>query len=506
MKPIQKYPVGIQHLSIIREGNFAYVDKTEHIHRFASIQGYYFLSRPRRFGKSLVLDTLHRLFEGRKDLFSGLWIENNWDWEQKHPIIRISFSSIGAQTKGLTQAILDTLDKIAKAHQIELSENDPGTKFEELILKMAQDKQVVILIDEYDKPIIDNLEDATLAQKNRAVMKGFYSVLKDLGEKIRLLFITGVSKFAQVSIFSDLNNLNDLSLRKDMGALVGITQEELEQYFADEMTMIDREELRRWYNGYTWDLQTYVYNPFSLLSFFSDFNHYQNYWFSTGTPTFLIDELKKHQLTHFEQAEVSAETLNSFDFEKLNPFSLLYQTGYLTLESYNPNFYEYTLRIPNLEVGHSLYSHLLDGYMNRPIKPSSNLITSMSKSFLNNDFSNLQNDLNDVFQKIDYQFWENTQEKFYHGIVHLVFNLIGIFVNSEVRTNRGLCDAVVRSSSHIYVLEFKLNQIAQAALDSIHERGYLEKFKNEGKKLSAMGINLDGNQRKVDDFALEVII
>jgi hypothetical protein len=498
--------VGIQHLSIIREGNFAYVDKTEHIHRFASIHGYYFLSRPRRFGKSLVLDTLHRMFEGRKDLFSGLWIENNWDWEQKYPVIRISFSSIGTQTKGLTQAILDALDKIAKAHHIELSEKDPGIKFEELILKMAQDKQVVLLIDEYDKPIIDNLENIELAQENRRVMKSFYSVLKDLGEKIRLLFITGVSKFSQVSIFSDLNNLIDLSLRRDMGELVGITQVEMERYFPQELALCDRDELRRWYNGYTWDLQTSVYNPFSLLSFFSDLNHYQNYWFSTGTPTFLIDILKKHHLTHFDRAEISASVLKNFDFEQLNPYTLLFQTGYLTLESYNADFYEYTLRIPNLEVGHSLHSHLLDGYMNMPIKPSSNLITSMSKAFQRNDFSNLQHDLNEVFQGIDFQFWENTQEKFYHGIIHLVFNLIGVFVQSEVRTNRGLCDAVVRTPEHIYVLEFKMNQSAQAALNSIHERGYLEKFKNEGKKLSAMGINLDGDQRKIDDFALEVIL
>lgn len=505
MKPIQKYPIGIQHFQVLREGGYVYVDKTEQIFNFAESVGFFFLSRPRRFGKSLLLDTMQCLFEGKKELFAGLWIEDRWNWAETFPVVRISFSNMGIQELGLEEAIATELDKVANSYQLELTQEGNALRFREIILTLAKINKVVILIDEYDKPIIDTLKDRALAEQNRATLKTLYSVLKDLGGKTRLLFITGVSKFSQVSIFSDLNNLADLSLHRSYGTLTGITQTELEQYFSEELKQCDKAEVRRWYNGYTWDLKNRVYNPFSILNFFSDINHFRNYWFATGTPTFLIDELKKHQLTHFEEVQVTENVLNEFNFERLNPYSLLYQTGYLTLESYNHRDLLYTLRIPNQEVSFSLNSYLLDAYRNDPFNTSTNLIARLRKAFEQNDFEHFQEDLNEVFQCIDYQFWEKNLEKFYHGIVHLTFNLIGIFLDSEVKTNRGRCDAVVKTDDHIFVLEFKLNQSAQVALDSIFERGYLEKFKNMGKGLVAMGVNFDGLERKVDGVMVSAL-
>lgn len=498
MRPIQKYPIGIQHFQILREGGYVYVDKTEQIFNFAESIGFFFLSRPRRFGKSLLLDTLQCLFEGKKDLFSGLWIEQRWNWAETFPVLRISFSDIGVKTKGLSPAIKDALALIAQQYEIVLEETQIDAQLKELVTQLSKINKVVILIDEYDKPIIDSLKDKTLAEQNRATLKTLYSVLKDLGDKTRFLFITGVSKFSQVSIFSDLNNLADLSLHRSYGTLTGITQTELEQYFSEELKQCDKAEVRRWYNGYSWDLKNRVYNPFSILNFFSDINHVRNYWFATGTPTFLIEELKKHQLTHFEEVQVTENVLNAFDFEHLNPYSLLYQTGYLTLDSYDHRDLLYTLRIPNQEVSFSLNSYLLDAYRNDPFNASINLIARLRKAFEQNNFEDFEEDLNKIFQRIDYQFWEKNLEKFYHGIIHLTFNLMGTFIQSEVKTNRGRCDAVVQTDGHIFVLEFKLNQSVQVALNSILERGYLEKFKHTGKELVAIGVNFDGVERKVD--------
>lgn len=499
MKEIQNYPVGIQHFRKIRTGGYVYVDKTELIHAIAKSQESYFLSRPRRFGKSLLIDTLQCLFEGEKELFAGLWIEKHWNWQKTFPVIRISFSNIGTQDLGLDVALKNDLHKIAGSHNINLQETSPGLMLRELVEKLSTVNQIVILIDEYDKPIIDNLGNPTAAAANRTMMKNFYSVLKDLGDKIRFLLITGVSKFAQVSIFSDLNNLFDLSLADGYGTLLGISQQELEHYFPQELAATDIEEVKRWYNGYSWDTKTKVYNPFSILSFFKNNNAFRNYWFATGTPTFLINELKKHQLTHFDSVEVTENVLNNFDLERLNPYSLLFQTGYLTIEAYNHRDLSYTLRVPNQEVNFSLSSYLLDGYRNDLTANSSNLIIRLRNAFEKHDFSSFKDDLNEIFIGIDYQFWEKNQEKFYHGIIHLTFNLIGIYIQSEVYTNRGRCDAVVQTDSGIFVLEFKLNQSAQAAIDSIQERGYLDKYSSTNKKLNAIGINFDSTTRQIND-------
>jgi hypothetical protein len=269
---IQKYPVGIQDFGELRTGGYLYVDKTEYVYRLATEGKYYFLSRPRRFGKSLLISTLESLFLSKRELFEGLYIEDKWDWSQHYPIIRISFSNIGHKEKGLYQAIDDQLDKIAESYAIVLTESVISGKFKELIEVLSAFRgKVVVLIDEYDKPIIDYLGDDTAkAIENRDVMKIFYSILKDADPHLKLVFITGVSKFSRVSIFSDLNNLTDITMSQHFSGSCGISEQELESCFEEELKVYDKDRIKEWYNGYSWDLSTSVYNPFSLMHFFRE--------------------------------------------------------------------------------------------------------------------------------------------------------------------------------------------------------------------------------------------
>ena len=311
----RKYPLGIQTFSEIREGGYVYVDKTEQIDRVVSAGKYYFLSRPRRFGKSLTLSTMHDLFRGRKELFTGLWAEKNWDWaNQKRPVVWLKFSSYPPLEYGLTRAIHDMMDDQAKEHGVDIGDNNTsvGNRFRSLLQQLsARDGKVVVLVDEYDKPLIDVIEKVEIIDERREILKSFYAVLKDADPYLELVFITGVSAFARVSIFSDLN-LTYLTLHERAATLVGITEQELYETFAPELETVDKVELRRWYNGYSWNGRDYVHNPWSILSYM-DQRQIKNYWFMTGTPTFLV-KLMKHaglyKLPHFEGDEVTLSTLD----------------------------------------------------------------------------------------------------------------------------------------------------------------------------------------------------
>jgi hypothetical protein len=364
----RKYPIGLQSFRKIREGGFVYVDKTRLIHTLVESGSYYFLSRPRRFGKSLLLDTITELFIGSETLFKGLWIHDKWDWNNKTPVIRISFSNIGTGTIGLQRALEGALYENALRLQVELKSTAYDQLFKELITKAAHKGKVAILIDEYDKPVIDYLDDISRAAEHRAILKNFYSILKDADKYIRLLILTGVSRFSKVSIFSDLNNLEDITLSKHFNNIAGITQQELETNFSGELDTLPRvlgiekvqllENIKNWYNGYSWDGMETLYNPFSLLSFMKE-EAFRNFWFATGSPSFLVNLLKKKREFNFENIRESDISLGSFQIE--NPVSgpLLFQTGYLTIKSYNPDTQLYTLDYPNREVKVSLLDNLL---------------------------------------------------------------------------------------------------------------------------------------------------
>lgn len=364
---MNKYPIGIQDFEKIRTDGFLYIDKTQLIHQLIDTGNYYFLSRPRRFGKSLMLSTMAAIFNGRKDLFEGLWIHDHWNWEQKHPVIHLRFSQIAYQLLGLEEAINRELDRIATGLQLVLGSDNIILKFRELIEKASAKGKVVILIDEYDKPIVDYLDDLAKVEENRAVFKSFYSVLKDADAHIRLLLITGVSRFSKVSIFSDLNNLRDITMAPDSGTLIGITQQELEHSFAAEIREMKEkdpgilEKIRQWYNGYTWNGTDRVYNPFSLLNFMTD-RMFKNYWFHTGSPTWLVKLMREKYEFKLDGVRISENSLSNFNVEHIASVPVLFQTGYLTIKTYDQEFGLYELGYPNKEVESSLLDNLLSAY------------------------------------------------------------------------------------------------------------------------------------------------
>ena len=342
---MKNLPLGIQSLQQLRDKNCIYVDKTQLIHQLVTTGSYYFLSRPRRFGKSLLISTLKCLYLGKKDLFEGLWIEDKWDWSKTNPVIHLSFDAVDYQGLGLSAAISEVLQKSAKEYGITLLKTTLKSQFEELIESLSrQYGKVVLLIDEYDKPIIDYLENDKIeqAKAHRLVLRDFYSVLKSLGTHLELVFITGISKFSKVSLFSHLNNLTDITIHPDYAALTGYTQVELEFYFEEYLQIctkslkISREELlsnmKIWYDGYTWDGETEVYNPLGTLNFLSA-RLFKNYWFSTGSPEFLIEQMRKHNRFDVENSIVDSAILDKYDIENLALIPLLFQTGYLTVMS-----------------------------------------------------------------------------------------------------------------------------------------------------------------------------
>jgi hypothetical protein len=504
---IQKYPVGIQDFGEIRTNGYVYVDKTEYVHRLVEQGKYYFLSRPRRFGKSLFISTLECLFLAKKELFKGLFIEYKWNWERTNPIIRISFSNIGHKEKGLYKAIDDELNNIAKKYEIVLEETVISGKFKELIERLDENRgKVVVLIDEYDKPIIDFLgNDTSKAIENRDIMKTFYSILKDADPHLKLVFITGVSKFSRVSIFSDLNNLQDLTTNKFFAGCCGITQDELDFYFEKELQDTDREQIKAWYNGYQWSMKTSVYNPFSLLNFFVQGFDFKNYWFESGTPTFLIDLAKQYHLYDFENTETNLTHLSSYDIQRLELIPLMFQTGYLTFKSYDDEGDIYTLGYPNKEVKKSYLEVLLNAVMEYPPEQGIVLVNEMRKALLVGNVDKLESILNSLFKSLPYELWQKENEHFYHAIIHLTFTLLGVYVQSEVQTSDGRMDVLIRVKDYIYCIEFKLDKSADKAIQQIKDKGYLQPFIHEGKQLIAIGINFSSEKKKVEELKWEVV-
>jgi Predicted AAA-ATPase len=368
---MKNLPIGLQFLSEFAETNRIYVDKTRLVHQLVTTGKYYFLSRPRRFGKSLLVSTLRELFEGNKILFKDLWIEPNWDWSQKNPVVHLSFAEWDFEDLDLAATILKTLNRIAHEKGILLNQKTPKSCLRELLHAVYQQAgQVVLLIDEYDKPLIHYLERNQLkkAIAHRKFFKNFYSGLKDAGPILRLIFITGVSKFSKTSVLSNLNHLSDLTFCENYAALTGYTQQELEYYFKDHLKVVENEldmnreqllqQIKRWYGGYTWDGKTQLYNPFGVLAFLQK-RVFQNYCFEKSTLTFLLKQMKKYGQFTIENIKVNYNFFEKYDLENIEVYQLLFQMGYLTIQKRNPLTDEFWLDIPNQEVHDSLYPFLL---------------------------------------------------------------------------------------------------------------------------------------------------
>lgn len=503
-----KFPIGIQDFGELREGGYVYVDKTRHIHNIITRGKYYFLSRPRRFGKSLLISTLNELYRGRRELFKGLWIENNWDWEaMQRPVLWLRMASRGIRTLGLEAGLKRMLAEQAEGYGMQLSDTTYDQQFRELIegLRVKTGQRAVILIDEYDKPIIDYLDDEEKAERHREILKSFYSVLKDSDAGIELLFITGVSAFSQVSIFSDLNNLNNITLHRWAHTLTGITEAEIDHYFTPVLQEADRQRMRAWYNGYSWGSDERVYNPMSLLSFLQR-GQYQNFWFETGTPTFLVKEMRRHNYFDVDGVKVRDLELLSFDVHRLNPIGILFQTGYLTVAKVVPNRPLYTLTYPNLEVKTSLLEALLKEYAPTPSDQLNiaSRIDRMVEALETGDIEALIQALQATYASIPYDHWsQNQTEHFYHAIFHLTFELIGTLITSEVHSSRGRADVIVKTEEYIYAFEFKLDQSTEEALTQIQKNGYLQPYTDSPQRKLAIGVNFSSEARNINGYIVE---
>ncbi len=509
---MKKLPIGIQEFSKLRQGGFLYIDKTEFVYNLINSASYYFLSRPRRFGKSLLLNTIKEVFKGNKELFEGLWIYDKIDWE-KYPVIKISFSSVDYFNLGLEKAIDNEMLLLAKQNNIVLEAADFTSKFRELIYTLGEKKKVVLLIDEYDKPIIDYIDDIPQADKNRKILKSFYSVIKDSDDYIKFFFVTGVSKFSKVSIFSDLNNLRDITLDKNYATITGYTQNELEHYFPEyiEQVALDYKgvfdniirEIKKWYNGYSWDGVNFVYNPFSILNFFAA-RTFRDYWFSTGTPTFLMKMIKEQKYTVFDlkNKTIFESELDKYMITNISLIPLLFQTGYLTIKKNNLFDMSIVLDFPNAEVERSFTIHLLAELNDGHIDKASSLLYELTQTLRNNETEKFIELINILFKGISYIIADN-KEKYFHSVFYIIVKLLGFHIETEVMTINGRIDAVITTGKYIYIIEFKAGQDAKTAIKQIKEKEYHKKYLSGGKPVTLIGINFDIEKKMINDYLIK---
>ncbi len=517
---MKNLPIGINTFSDFARQNYLYVDKTRDIyHFFAQAGRYYFLSRPRRFGKSLLISTLKEIFSGNKELFKGLWIYDKIQWEV-FPVIHIDFLGLKYETQ---TELMDTLEYLirqnAAKHDIELKEKGYDKRFKELIMKTAQKNKAVILVDEYDKPIIDFIEteEKEIALANRKVLKKFYSVLKSADEYIRFVFITGVSKFSRVSIFSDLNNLNDITIDDNFSTLLGLTHDELLKYFDDRIRLLSEKmkmsksdflgHVKHWYNGYSWDGCHFLYNPHSILNFFSK-NRFGNYWFASATPTFLINHMKNQEkdITTLEREEVDESIFESFDIENLGVISMLFQTGYLTIKDIIPVGIksQYVLSYPNEEVRDSFLKHFLANYTREEPGIVGSKILDLVEAAKKNDLDNFFTIIRSLFAAIPSHLVIKDREAYYHSIIYMILKLLGVNIKVENHTNKGRIDAVIETESHIYIMEFKMGT-PDEALSQIEERKYHEKYLSSDKSLQLIGVGFNEEEKNISDYKIKAV-
>ncbi len=502
---MQKLPIGISVLKQIREGNYIYIDKTEYAYNLIDQYKYVFLSRPRRFGKSLFLDTLQNIFEGNKKYFEGSYIYNRWDWEDKYPVIKISFSGDLRSPQGLKRNILQVLKHNQKRLGVECDNIDEyDTCFVDLVQKAYEkyQKGVVILIDEYDKAILDNLDQIEIATQNREVLKALYGIIKDNGEYIKFVFITGVSKFSKASIFSGLNNLEDITLTPKFGEICGYTHKNIENEFLPYLKGVDLDELKRWYNGYNF-LGDKVYNPFDILLFIRNDFRFRNYWFNTGTPSFLIKLFQngKYNLAKFENLKIKESFLNAFDIDKLNLETVMFQSGYLTIkkEIEKRKKIEYILDYPNFETKISFNDYLLDYLVKNSIEKGE-IQDSLIDILEISDLEKLKTTLKSLFASIAYNNFTNNYienyEGFYASVIYAYFAGAGFDkIVAEDATNAGRIDLSVFIDDKVYIFEFKIN--SSGALKQIKERGYFQKYINDYNEIYIVGVEFDSKERNL---------
>lgn len=501
-------------------GNYLYVDKTEYIYNLIKeSSGCYFFSRPRRFGKSLTLSTLKAVFQGKKELFNGLAIfQKDYDW-QEYPVIHLDMGNCSAKNAEELEIFLVTrIKSIANELNILLASNYSGLMFQDLITQLSKnDKKVVILVDEYDKPILGNITNINIKEILQ-VLKGFYSVIKACENHERFVFITGVSKFAHVSIFSDLNNLTDISMHSDYATMLGYTQSELDEHFGVRIQEIAtkqnisidelKKEIKEWYNGFRFhgDAET-VYNPVSISNFFFNNGEFNNYWFDTGTPTFLIELIKDRDFNfEFELGKPASDmAFKAYEIDKIHPLSLLLQTGYLTIKSTEKSFGEtdYWLDFPNREVKRAFNTYLLNGYTGYSENGIATSVKDLARAVVKGELATIEKILKAFFAGVDYTAHKKSEAVF-EMMFYTIFRILGCYIEAESHTNDGRIDIVMQSEKYIFLFELKLNN-DKTALEQIKKKEYFNKYLCSKKQITIVGVNFDTDKGQIIDWQSEVL-
>ena len=511
------YPIGIQDFEKIRQGGYMYVDKTQHIHELARTGVYYFLSRPRRFGKSLLISTMEAYFSGRKELFKGLAMEKlEKDWTA-YPVLHLD---LNARNYDEEASLVIELNKHLEKWEALYGDNYKDRSVEERFFHIVEQafqktgQRVVVLIDEYDKPLLQTIGNENLQEKYRSQLKAFYSVLKSQDRYIRFAFLTGVTKFSKVSVFSDLNNLKDISMNAKYIDICGMTEAEIHRYFepalyefAEAIGKTYEETclmLKEQYDGYHFTMNSPgIYNPFSLLNALQD-KGLNDYWFETGTPTFLVQLLKEsdYNLERLCDEEQETSVLNSMEHLRENPIPVLYQSGYLTIRDHDPEFGTYKLGFPNKEVKTGFIKYLLPYYL--PADNSASILT------MNNFVRDVRRGDPETFMRRMQAFFANTNykivgemEKYFHNALYLVFMMMGFYTEVERNTSWGSIDIVVKTKDYIYLIECKLDSSAKNAIQQIVDKNYAAPYAMDPRRLFKIGVNFSSKTRGIDDYLIQ---
>ena len=513
----RRLPIGMQTFRTLREENCYYVDKTAYIERLLHEGTHYFLSRPRRFGKSLFLDTLKELFEGSEELFAGLYIHAGHDWSERHPVVRLSFGGGSFRDSDLLEA--NVMEQLAAAERrlgVVSEYLTAAGRFAYLLeaLHRQTGQRVAVLVDEYDKPILDVLEQPEVARANRDYLRGLYGVIKDSDAHVRFTFLTGISKFSKVNLFSQLNNLTDITLDPAYSSICGYTEDDLDAVFAPELGGLDREQVREWYHGYSWRGDEKVYNPYDVLLLLRR-HEFEAHWFETGTPAFLVDTLFERRVSSVALGDMvsTGELLSAFDVggraaaEHIGTEALLFQTGYLTITAEEELGGEplYRLGYPNREVRQSLNRVLLRHLVQDTAQQTANSIR-LARLLETHDCAGLKDLFHAFFASIPYQWYTNNDiadfEGFYASVFYSYFAALGYEISVEESSSHGRLDMAVRTGGHVYLFEFKVVEMAPpgAALAQLQERGYADKYRARGEPIHLIGVEFSRDTRNVTTF------
>lgn len=511
------YPIGIQNFEKIRKEGYTYVDKTALVHKLVTTGTYYFLSRPRRFGKSLLVSTMEAYFKGKKELFKGLAMENlEKDWVE-YPVLHLDLNgSKYMYPEDLIAVLTRHLDSWESEFDLTARYSDLESRFIDVINEVYEKtgRQVVILIDEYDKPIVNNLDKKDLSDYYRAVLQGFYGVIKSMGEETKFCFLTGVSKIGKMSVFSTLNNLTDISMEPEYSDICGISENDLRENFEESIAeladanllSIDEcyKKLKDMYDGYHFSENAEgMYNPFSILSTFRS-KKFKEYWFETGTPTLLVNVMKQTSFditTLSDNIIVPAATLNGMQDIVNKPIPLFFQTGYLTIKEYDSEYNEYRLGFPNDEVKNGFLNFIYSYYV--PVNPAEDSTTTsqLAKALKSGDPYTFMRTLEALFANTTYQIQGNSEKNF-HYAMYIIMELLGEYVQAERCTSNGRIDLFLQTKEYIYIIELKIDNTADAALQQIEEKGYAKSFINDPRKLFKIGVSFSTENRRIEDWKI----